>query len=449
MQRWPQATPRAPGALPKERSDRSRPASVQGGTIVIVDRDTAASSQVADLLSRDGHIVELAIDHRGLDLDAFDVAVVDVGDDEPVDVVDAIRARGQVEVIALSSRHDVAAAVAALHHGASDFLVKPVSPPRLRLALGRALERRRLLRENAQLQRDLGLLQLAQRLLEHLDPDALAAAGVDALLRASSATAAALWSRDVRAASVFSDDEAARLFDRAGPAGFVEHHAGDAVALPRFAVVTLLDLGGGLSAAVAFVTPPTSTQQEGLFFLSRQLSTAFGNAARYRDAADQALRDPLTGLWNATALAQSLERLVQSGERPFSLLFLDLDHFKRVNDTWGHLVGSRAILEAARAVAAHVREGDVVARYGGDEFVVLLPAADGAVGELVGERIRRAVARVRLAQVEGLALTVSIGVASAPIDADDAAGLVDAADRGLYRAKGQDRNRVCRAGPRT
>jgi diguanylate cyclase (GGDEF)-like protein len=218
--------------------------------------------------------------------------------------------------------------------------------------------------------------------------------------------------------------------------------------MPRFAVVMLLDLGGDISAAVGFTAAPSSTQQEGLFFLSRQLSTAFGNAGRFRDAADQALRDPLTGLWNAAAFGESLERLVRAGERPFALLFLDLDHFKAVNDTWGHLVGSRAILEAARAVAGQVREGDVVARYGGDEFVVLLPAADGDVGEVVGERIRRAVAAIRLPEAEGLTLTVSIGVASAPTDADDARGLIDAADRGLYRAKGQDRNRVCRGGPR-
>jgi diguanylate cyclase (GGDEF)-like protein len=451
MHPWqgPQATPR--GTNLKERSDRMRAVSSgPAGSVLIVDADSGAASAVAEVFARDGHRVELAMDLRGVDVDAFDVVVVAVveGAGEPADIVDLVRPPGRpgaVELIVLSTRHDVDAAVAALHRGASDFLVKPVSPSRLRLALGRALERRRLLRENARLQRDLALFAIAQRLLEHLDPAELAIAGVDALCSAGGATAAALWGRDVRAARGLSVDEANAVCDRLAPTGFVEHHTGDAVGLPRLAVVLLLDLGADLSVALGFDDSPGPLQQEGLFFLARQLGTAFQNAARYRDAADLAMRDALTGLWNASAFSSALQRLVDTGATPFCLLFLDLDRFKLVNDRFGHLVGSRAIVEAAHTVEAQVREGDIVGRYGGDELVVLLPAADGAAGFIVAERIRRAIEATRVGGVDDLRLTVSVGVAASPDDGVDSQTIFEAADRGLYLAKGANRNQVCRA----
>lgn len=437
--------------LTRERSDRHRVA-VPGltGNVLIVDADSATASAVADICAKDGHRVELAMDLRSVDVGAYDVVVVDPGAVDAGDVVDHVRPSGQPsvpDVVVVSARHDVDAAVAALHRGASDWLVKPVSAARLRLALGRALERRRLLNENARLRRDLVLFAAAQRLLEQLEPVDLATSGADALCGASGAIAAAVWVGDVRGSRGFTDVEASEVFRRALPTGFVEHHVGDALGLPRLAVVMLLDLGDGVTAAVGFEDTPTATQQEGLFWLARQLSTAFANAARYRDAAEQALRDPLTGLWNAAAFGQAVERALSTSSSPQCLLFLDVDRFKLVNDGHGHLVGSRVLVEIARVVEGAVREGDVVARYGGDELVVLLPDVDADAGLVVAERVRAAVAGLVVSGVPELKLSVSIGVSSSTILAGAQrtfAAIVESADRAMYEAKGQ-RNRVCLA----
>lgn len=421
--------------------------------MLIVDADNTTASTVADVCARDGHRVELAMDLRSVNLEDYDVIVIDPGTADPGDIVDYVRPSGHhsaAEVVLISARHDVDVAVAALHRGASDYLVKPVSAPRLRLALGRALERRRLLNENARLRRDLALFAAAQRLLEQLEPTDLATGGADALCGASGAVAAAVWVGDVRGTRGLDDVEARELCARAPPTGFVEHHIGDALGLARLAVVMLLDLGDGVTAAVGFDETPSAHQQEGLFFLARQLSTAFANSARYRDAAEQALRDPLTGLWNAAAFAQAVERtlLSSSSSTPQCLLFLDIDRFKLVNDGHGHLVGSRVLVEIARVVESAVREGDVVARYGGDEMVILLPDVDAAVGLVVAERIRAAVAALRVSGVPELTLSVSIGVASSTSMADGErtlAAIVEAADRAMYEAKvGRNQVRLAR-----
>ncbi len=447
--------------LPRERSDRQRASSPGlSGKVLIVDADSSAASSMADVFARDGHRVELAMDLRAVGLADFDVVIVDPGNIDAGEIVDAIRPPGHhdaAEVVLVSARHDVDTAVAALHRGASDYLVKPVSAPRLRLALGRALERRRLLSENARLRRDLALFASAQRLLEQLEPTDLASGGAEALCGASGGIAAAVWVADVAGARGFSDVEAEQLFSRPLPTGFVEHHVGDAVGLPRFAVVIVLDLGDGVTAAVGFHDTPVATQQEGLFFLARQLSTAFANAARYRDATDQALRDPLTGLWNAAAFSQAVDRLLQTSTAPLCVLFLDVDRFKQVNDKHGHLIGSRVLVEIAHVVEAAVREGDVVARYGGDELVVLLPDVDSTVGLVVAERIRAAVEAMIVSGAPGLLLTVSIGVACSPatsatsspvaLAARTLPTIIEAADRAMYEAKGASRNQVRLAQP--
>ena len=155
-----------------------------------------------------------------------------------------------------------------------------------------------------------------------------------------------------------------------------------------------------------------------------------------------AVTDGLTGLYNRRHLMTTLDRLrTTPGGRPVSLLVVDLDHFKLVNDTYGHLAGD-AVLEAAAArIAAAARATDVVARYGGEEFVLLLTDTDGPAAGRLAERIRRRLRDAPIAAGEALiAVTASIGVASSPDGT--VPQLLEAADRALYRAKAQGRDRV-------
>jgi diguanylate cyclase (GGDEF)-like protein len=159
---------------------------------------------------------------------------------------------------------------------------------------------------------------------------------------------------------------------------------------------------------------------------------------------------PVTGLWNRTALSDRLTDEVARFERygtPVSLLMLDLDTFKRVNDEWGHLVGDQLLAAVGHVLGEDRRASDFAARYGGDEFAVVLPGTNKTEAYAVAEKVRKAIGALRIVprEVDGeasIGTSVSIGVASAGQDAVDGVGLLDAADRALYAAKEGGRDQV-------
>ena len=178
---------------------------------------------------------------------------------------------------------------------------------------------------------------------------------------------------------------------------------------------------------------------------------ALENAVRVRRAEALSVTDDLTSLYNSRYLSQVLrretKRALRSG-RPLSMLFLDMDGFKSVNDTHGHLFGSRALVEAAAVIRSSARETDVVARFGGDEFAVVLPetASEGALA--VAERVRERIAGHPFLQKDGLDihLTASVGVATMPDVANTAEALMQASDQAMYRVKARGKNGVAVAG---
>ncbi len=160
-------------------------------------------------------------------------------------------------------------------------------------------------------------------------------------------------------------------------------------------------------------------------------------------------RDALTGLANRrqfeVAIAREIDRVARAGE-PALLLVLDIDHFKRVNDSYGHAAGDIVIQSVARALQECVRPMDTVARLGGEEFAVILPNCPPTYGQTVAERIRKKVAGQAVALVGGHAInvTLSVGGAFAPQWVRSSAVLwSERADQQLYRAKSEGRNRTC------
>ncbi len=159
--------------------------------------------------------------------------------------------------------------------------------------------------------------------------------------------------------------------------------------------------------------------------------------------------DSLTGALGRRALSDSVQRALDAGA-PFAVLFADIDHFKRVNDTFGHQVGDLALQRVAEALSAERRPGDVCGRYGGEEFVLLVCNVQAHEAERVAERHRRGIASLRLASVGGPErITVSIGVAVYDFENADpsVASILSRADSALYEAKRCGRDCVIMAAP--
>ncbi|GIH50911.1 GGDEF domain-containing protein [Microbispora rosea subsp. rosea] len=185
-------------------------------------------------------------------------------------------------------------------------------------------------------------------------------------------------------------------------------------------------------ALLLLVLPPVVLLQRSL--LHAQLQAA-------------ARTDPKTGLLNAAAWQREADTEIVRAQRTgdaLALVLVDIDHFKKVNDTYGHLVGDQVLAQVAATLRTQLREYDVVGRFGGEEFVVLLPGADVHEARRVAERLRARVGRMVVpAEQATVTVTVSAGVAIMNVHGEDLIELLAAADLALYRAKELGRDRVC------
>ncbi len=169
-----------------------------------------------------------------------------------------------------------------------------------------------------------------------------------------------------------------------------------------------------------------------------------------RESKDQlqkmALTDPLTGLGNRATFDMSIKQAAARTQRfgyPYSLLLIDLDHFKNFNDCYGHQAGDKILQKVAKVISDCARDADISCRYGGEEFAVILPDTEGGNAEVLAERIHKRIAKLsRQRRHQRLPVTVSIGISCAEKKSANPARIIEQADRALYRAKENGRNRT-------
>lgn len=193
--------------------------------------------------------------------------------------------------------------------------------------------------------------------------------------------------------------------------------------------------------------PFTREDLDLLMRLVDQTAIAIERVLLYQKMEELALTDDLTKLFNTRYLNRTIEIEIQRSKRyntSVSLVFMDIDYFKHINDHYGHLIGSKVLVEIGQLLLKNLRSIDIVARYGGDEFVIVLPQTPPATATQIAERMRKAVESNVFLKKEGysLRMTASFGVASYPENAQSKDDLIRLADEAMYRVKYQTRNAV-------
>lgn len=375
------------------------------------------------------------------------------------------------EIILTTEAADTEAAVAALHSGTRELLVKPCSPDLLRHRVKVSLERHRLLEENRQLRTENRLYRNGQSLASQLEIDQLFGEALSVLLSEVGSDRGLAFVMHKNNLSFYQatpgiDEQAAKSL--AGHFARRCEESQQAVQLQKqdlegihplpddlrsawlFPLHASHDMLGAVVLFNRFGTElPLLLPQDNRLFLAEQLALGFRNACQYQGTRELIYTDDLTDLFNQRYLKIAIEQELHRAERyglEFTLAFIDLDLFKNINDSYGHLVGSNLLREVGLVLRECVREADMLFRYGGDEFTALLVETDSNGARVVAERIRRRLEnhKFTVKDDQTCSITATVGHATYPIHATTLHDMIELADKAMYQGKTL-RNATCSA----
>lgn len=450
--------------------------------ILVVEDDTFSRTVFSDLLREEGYDVVCAASAQQalllLDREEFQVVVTDLvmPDMNGLDLLSRVKQHDPaIEVIMVTGHANMETAISALKAGARDYLVKPINHDEFKHTVALCLEQRRLLDENFELKTLVNLFQVSQTIANCIDLERLYALILDNVAKEVGVTRgiACFQDQDLLAfkESRGLDEEIAKpLVDvilrhypwqEGKPGGFIllnnflpkaEQRGGLATLELKDALLLFIKSRTAfLGVVILFNDPdkpfPAEINYRNLSFLLDQSSLALENAHRYSRAKELLNVDELTGLYNYRYLDIALEHEIRRCERfgsGFSVVFLDIDLLKQVNDSHGHMTGSKILKEMGALLKRSVREVDVLIRYGGDEFTLILVETSQEGTAAVADRIRKSVEENLFLTDEGLNLqvTVSLGYACYPQDTKSKHELLEMADQAMYHSKFCGKNRV-------
>ena len=458
-------------------------------TVLVVDDDKFSRTFCRQILEEEDNVVveEAAGVDEALDRvrdGEIDLVVSDMvmPKKSGLDLVKSLSLESpDLKVIVITGHASIENAVEAMKLGALDYIRKPLNPGEFKVVVQHALDRLRLAKENRELKNSLNLYNVSSRIMRTIEIEDLYEVVFEKMLQEVGATRGFLYLIDQEQGDsniVISEgfdvdrnpDLDRKVFELYGgalsettvpycpevilPLKINYRSRSDPI---RSIIFIPLRSKNDLVGMVVFF----DTERESAFcgedlkaarFLCDHAGSAIENAILYSKAKILTITDDLTSAFNYRYLNNILDREMLRAERlgsSMSVLFLDLDSFKKVNDRFGHLVGSKILVELAGLLKEAVRKVDAVARYGGDEYIIVLTDTFPKGAMIVAERIRRMIEEFVFLDEEGysIRLTISIGVASYPEHAQSKVELLHLADEAMYKGKFGKKNVVYLAVP--
>lgn len=459
------------------------------GRILIVDDSKLSRTFCTDILAEDGFDVETAssgmealnlLKARDFDLVILDLILPDISGQEVLHRSKQIKA--STNFIVVTGHASLDSAIECLKSGASDYLTKPLNPEEFKIIVNRTIEQKRLFEENSGLKRLIRLYELSTVISTCLDKDRFYEVVLDSMLQIINGKVGISISYDrepvnwqLKAFRATDEETAKNLADAL--ISYIKLPESETGVSGRHDIINLelKALGLPYSDMGPFLLVPISQNDsiagylaifselngsynnsdiENASFIANQATLALENIQLYNQASELTYIDDLTKLHNIRYMDIALENEIKRAKRfngHLCFLFLDIDFFKNINDSYGHQVGSKVLIELGQILKEIVREIDTVARYGGDEFTILLVETNAAGATVIANRLRDIVEKHPFLTEEGLSiwLTITIGVAAYPEQASSKEELLRAADKAMYKGKNTTRNIVVLAEEKT